>query len=218
MAESDTTAAVNVLLADDHPAVRYGLRRGFEWASDITIVAEASSTRQAIEQAQQIRPQVAIVDVQFPDSSGIEVCQQIVKHCPETAVLILTAFDWDVYLVRAWTAGAAGFILKTVELDKLIETVRQVAKGKRLFTPDQLQHIWAWRREITQRLQRLTLREQEVLRLLAGGYTNPEIAKELVVTLKTVETHVSRILAKLELPSRREVIIWARRTRALTED
>lgn len=215
MAEVKSAPAITVLVADDHPVVRYGLRHLFEQAGDLTVVAEAGSAHQVIEQARQHCPRVIMVDAELPDRSGIEACEEILAGCPNTAVLILSPFDWDVYLARAWEANAAGFIVKTAETDELLQAVRQAANGDRLFSVEQLQRIWAWRREVTRRLERLTPREQEVLELLALGYTNPEIAEAFVISEKTVETHVSHILGKLEMSSRRKVMAWLRRTRAL---
>ena len=113
-------------------------------------------------------------------------------------------------MVCAWTAGGSAFVLKTVEIDELIEVVRAVAGAGQAFTPAQRQRIRTWQREVEARLEALTPRQHDVLLLLVAGYTNPEIADELVISVKTVEAHVSQVLAKLEASSRREVIAWVR--------
>ena len=214
MARTLASEILPVLLADPHVLVRTGLRRLLEEAGEVQVVAEAGSVKEVLEQVQALRPRVSIRAVTLTDGSGIEACQQIVADCPYSSVLMLSAFAWDVYLARAWRAGAAGFLIKTTEPKLFLEAVRAVARGERLFSHEQLRHIWAWQQAVTQRLERLTPREAEVAALVVSGYTNPELAEALTIAEKTVETHVSNVLGKLEMRSRRELIAWARRTRA----
>lgn len=119
------------------------------------------------------------------------------------------------YLARSWTAGAAAFVVKTAKRGELVQVIRAVSQGQRVFTPVQRQRIRTWQQEVEARLQALTAREVAVLRLIVAEYTNPEIAGKLGIAVRTVECHVGRILAKLELASRRDVCVWAKRTRAL---
>lgn len=207
---------IALLLVDDHTIVRSGLRFQLEQTEDLTVVAEAGSMDEAIVKAQQHRWQVAIVDAQLPDASGIETCRRLLAQRTGAAGLILSTFDWDVYLAQAWAAGAAGVVLKSDAPEELVRAVRQAARGERLFSAAQLQRVQAWQREVETRLQTLTRRELEVMRLVVAGYTNPEIAQALAISLKTVEQHVSKVLSKLEVSSRRDIVAWAIRTKALT--
>jgi DNA-binding NarL/FixJ family response regulator len=182
---------------------------------NLTVVAEACSAQQAVETTKQHCPGVVISDVELLDSSGIEACREIKACCRDTAVVLLSTYDWDVYLARAWAAGANGFVVKTARSNELVQVIQQTATGERLFTIDQLQRIRAWQDEVEARVKTLTSREREVFRLMVAGCTNSQIARELVIALKTVETHVHRVLAKLGFTSRREVIAWAKHIHTL---
>lgn len=199
---------ITLLLADDHPVVRRGLVLELEQAGDLTVVAEAGSVCKAVEKCKEARPQIAVIDVQLPDGSGIEACRQIIECCPKTAVLILTSFDWDVYLAGAQAAGAAGFVVKTADMGALVQAIREVAQGKRLWTAEQRQRIQVWQEMVGKRLAQLTPREREVLLLLTAGKSNRQIAEELGVSENTVETHVQHVLNKLELDSRQGAIVF----------
>lgn len=206
------TEIIFLLLVDDHTLVRSGIRRILEEADDLIVVAEAGSVSQAMEKVKQHHPTVSLIDAQLPDGNGMEACRLIRAQFVDTYVVILSTFDRDIFLARAYAAGAAGFVVKAAERDELIQIVRVAAQGKRAFTTDQMQRILNWQREIESRLRTLTLREQEVLKLIAAGHSNSQIASRLVVSIKTVECHVSRILDKLEFVSRRDVIIWVDQT------
>ena len=206
---------VRVLLADDHPIVRSGLRHELDQAGDLLVVAEMSRVCAILDRVRQEGPDVAVLGVEFPDGNGIEACRQIKTGCPQTAVLIFTAFDQDTYLAQAWAAGAAGYLVKGVDLDVVIEAIRRVARGEQTYTPEQLQRSREWQERVHKPLQSLTARETEVLKLMADALTNAEIAKRLHVSLKTVETHVQQVRRKLGLETRRDAIAWATHIRSL---
>lgn len=206
---------VTLVLVDEHTLVRQGLRLELEQTHNLTVVAEVCSAEQAIKITQQRCPNVVLSDTELPDRSGVEACRMIKAHCEDTAVVLLSTHDWDAYLARAWAAGANGFVAKTASATELIQTIQQAALGERQFTATQLQRIQRWQAEVEGRLHALTSREQAVLRQIALERTNAEIAHELTITLKTVETHVCRVLAKLEVRSRRDARTWATRTHAL---
>lgn len=206
---------VRVVLADDHPIVRSGLRHELDQAGDLLVVAEVSRVCAILDSVRQEAPDVAVVGVEFPDGNGIEACRQIKASCPQTAVLIFTAFDQDAYLAQAWAAGAAGYLVKGVDLDVVIEAIRRVARGEQTYTPEQLRRIREWQEQVEKPLQSLTARETEVLKLMADALTNAEIAKRLHVSLKTVETHVQQVRRKLGLENRRDAIAWASHIRSL---
>jgi len=206
---------IDLLVADSHEMVRRGLCLALERGSGLAVVAEADEVGQAVEKVEQHHPQVVLVDMHLPGGGGAEACSQITACCPGTAVLVLSAFDWDIYLAQALAAGAAGFIVKEAGTAELIRAVRTVAQGGRAFTASQLQRVRTWQREVGAKLEALTPRQLEVLPLVARGRSNAEIAQALVISVKTVESHVSGILAKLDVSSRRDVIRWARRTHVL---
>ena len=206
---------VRVVLADDHPIVRSGLRHELDQAGDLLVVAEMSRVCAILDRVRQEGPDVAVLGVEFPDGNGIEACRQIKASCPQTAVLIFTAFDQDTYLAQAWAAGAAGYLVKGVDLDVVIEAIRRVARGEQTYTPEQLRRIRAWQERVEKPLQSLTARETEVLKLMAEALTNAEIAERLHISPKTVETHVQQVRRKLGLESRRDAIAWASHIRSL---
>ena len=206
---------VRVLLADDHPIVRSGLRHELDQAGDLLVVAEMSRVCAILDRVRQEGPDVAVLGVEFPDGNGIEACRQIKASCPQTAVLIFTAFDQDTYLAQAWAAGASGYLVKGVDLDVVIEAIRRVARGEQTYTPEQLRRIREWQERVEKPLQSLTARETEVLKLMADALTNAEIAERLYISPKTVETHVQQVRRKLGLESRRDAIAWATHIRSL---
>lgn len=203
---------VRILLVDDHPLVRRGLRAEIEVHEGMQVVAEAGTTVEALERLALDRPNVAVIDVRLGDGCGIDLGRHIVAQSP-CATVLLTAFDWDVYLVRAWEAGAAAFVTKSDDTTALVEAIRGAADGMRVFNAEQRMRIDAWQGDIAARLALLSEREAAVLRLMVEGATNREIAAGLGLAVKTVETHVHSILRKLHQPSRRAVVVWARRHR-----
>ncbi len=200
---------ITLLLVDDHPVVRRGLGAELGQDARLAIVGEAGSVSGAVAKAEQVHPQVAVIDVQLPDGTGMEACREIRERCLETRALIFTSFDWDVYLAHAWAAGAAGFVVKGVDLDGLVEAVCQAACGNRLYTSEQLQRIQAWQEAAGAQLAALTAREWEVFQLLLAGKSNREIAEALVLSQNTVEKHIGNLLKKLGVCSRQALVALA---------
>jgi DNA-binding NarL/FixJ family response regulator len=209
--------SVRVLLADDQRLVRHGLRMILSSEPGIEVVGEAANGAEAVEAARRLLPDVVLMDVRMPVMDGIEATRRVlVGPEPRPRVLVLTTFDLDEYVYAALRAGAAGFLLKDAPEDHLLAGVRAVAEGGSLLDP-------AVTRRLVERfvlaapdpaggapdLSELTPREIEVLRLMARGLSNAEVAAELVVSDATVKTHVARILGKLGLRDRTQAVIAA---------
>jgi DNA-binding NarL/FixJ family response regulator len=207
---------VRVLIADDQPLLRAGFRALLETAGDIEVVAEAGTGAEALEAAAKTKPDVVLMDIRMPDMDGIEATRRLTR----TKVLILTTFGLDDYIIEALRAGASGFLLKTTRVDELIAAVRAIAAGDALLSPaitrkllDQVaRRLPASVDQRPEQLAELTDREELVLRLLAAGLTNAEIAHALVVSEATVKSHVSKVLRKLELRDRVQAVIYAYET------
>jgi len=208
----------NVLLADDQELVRTGFRMILEAEPDMHIVGEAGDGREAVEQARRTRPDVVLMDVRMPGMDGIEATRLLRDGAdPDRGphVLVLTTFDLDEHVYDALRAGAAGFLLKDVRAAQLVDAVRVVAAGEAMIAPGITRRLIA---EFARRapkaepppgLDELTPRELEVLRLLARGLSNAEIARELWLGEATVKTHLSRVLAKLRLRDRVQAVVLA---------
>ena len=213
---------LRILLADDHTLMRQGLRYILEGHSDIVIVAEASSGIEAVEAARAHKPDVAIVDVAMKELNGIEATAQILKNSPHTAVLILSMYSDERYVLRAVKAGARGYLLKSSAGDELIQGIFTVQKGMAYFSPAVariFQNGFARLRdasEVNDRFELLTGRERQVYQLLAEGNSNKEIARRLNLSLHTVETHRWRIMEKLDLHSTAELVLSAVRRGMVT--
>lgn len=213
--------SVRVLLVDDHDLVRTGFRTILESEPGIEVVGEARDGEEAVAQTVALRPDVVCMDVQMPGMDGLEATRRIVTARdanPEHAVgvLVLTTFDRDDYLFAALDAGASGFLLKNASPEKLVEAVQVVARGDALLAPDVTRRVIARAtvaREgaapIDERLADLTEREAEVLRLLARGLSNAEMARELWLGEATIKTHVSKVLLKLGLRDRVHAVVFA---------
>ncbi|GAB3108085.1 response regulator transcription factor [Streptomyces calidiresistens] len=208
--------SIRVLLADDHEAVRFGLRLILERAPGIEVVGEAADGNGAVEAARRLRPDVVLMDVRMPGGGGIGATRALVgeKVCQ---VLVLTTFDLDEYVHEALRAGAAGFLLKTVEGARLVEAVRAVARGDGVLAPEVTRRVIAHFAGAAppspgpgREVERLTEREREVFDCLGEGLSNHQIARRLYIGETTVKSHVSNILAKLDLRSRVQVAILAR--------
>jgi DNA-binding NarL/FixJ family response regulator len=207
---------VAVVLADDQALVRRGFRLILEAEPDIEVVAEAEDGQQAIDAVRQHHPAVILMDIQMPGLDGLEATRQILADADShTRVLILTTFERDDYVFQALQLGASGFLLKTAPPEDLITAVRVVARGEALLSPSVTRRVI---QEVTRQhrpvprppdLDRLTQRELEVLRLVAEGLTNAEIAARLYVSEATVKTHTSNILSKLGLRDRVQAVIFA---------
>ncbi|MFW6599977.1 response regulator [Propionibacteriaceae bacterium Y2011] len=207
---------IKVLLADDHGAIRAGLRLVLSADPQLEVVGEAADGAVAVRQARALRPDVVVMDVRMPGTDGIEATRQIVA-AGSAAVLVLTTFDIDEYVFGALRAGAAGFLLKSAEPADLVDAVVRVASGDGVLAPEVTARVLATfvgtpapGGRTNPRLDDLTDREREVLAALGRGRSNAELAAELVISEATVKTHVSRVLAKLGCSSRMQAAIVAR--------
>ena len=205
---------IGVLLVDDQAMIRAGLRMVLESEPDLSVVAEASNGAEAVRVGRRERPDVVLMDVRMPEMDGIEATRQLLEAVPEVKVIVVTTFDIDDYVYGALRAGASGFLLKDAPPDELIAAIRVVAGGDALIAPSVTKRLiaeFAARREErpVQGLDELTERETEVLRLIARGLSNAEIAGELFVSETTVKTHVSHILTKLDLRDRVQAVVAA---------
>jgi DNA-binding NarL/FixJ family response regulator len=203
---------IRVLLADDQALVRGGFRLILEAEPDIEVVAEAADGDQAVAGALETRPDVVLMDIRMPVLDGIEATRRLVPQLDRARVVILTTFDLDDYAVDAFRVGASGFLLKTAPPARLVVAIRTVHAGDGLLAPA------STRRLIEQsarpaapgpEVQTLTARETDVLRLLARGLSNAEIAAQLVVEPSTVKSHVASLLAKLNLRDRVQAVVFA---------
>jgi DNA-binding NarL/FixJ family response regulator len=204
---------IRVLLCDDQALVRSGFRMILDARSDLDVVGEAEDGLQAVEQVRALAPDVVLMDVRMPNLDGIEATRRIVADVSTARVVILTTFDPDEYVYEAIRAGASGFLLKDVEPEQLVDAIRVVAAGNALLGPTVTQRLLE-RFAGTQggappSLEGLTERELEILRLIAGGFSNAEIAERLVVSETTVKSHVSAVLRKLGVRDRVQAVIAA---------
>jgi DNA-binding NarL/FixJ family response regulator len=210
---------IRVLIADDDDLMRAGLVELLTADPDIEIVGQAATGREAIEQTRRLTPNVVLMDVRMPDLDGIGATRELSQAAPESKVLILTTFEQDEYIFGALRAGAAGFLLKRTRPEDLIAAVRTVAAGDSLLSPSVTRRVIARMAQQPTpeladqaRLGELTPREREVLKLVARGLSNREIASALVVEESTIRTHVKRILMKLDLRDRVQAVIFAYET------
>lgn len=206
---------IRVVLADDQPLVRAGLRKILSVDPGVTVVAEAENGLGAVEAVQRTSPDVAVLDIRMPVVDGLEATRRICALPDAPRVLILTTFGIDEYVAEALRAGASGFLLKDARPESLIEAVRTVAAGDALLdravtrsVVERFAALPAPRPELAARLEQLTAREREVLVLLTRGMSNREIAERLVLSEGTVKTHVLRVLRKLELRDRVQAVIF----------
>ena len=213
-----TTPQTRVLIADDHAAIRAGLRLMLEQASDIAVVAEAADGAVAIRQATALRPDVVLMDIRMPGTDGISATRTIIS-AGLADVLVLTTFDIDEYLFGALRAGAAGFLLKSVEPAALVDAVRRVAAGDGVIAPEMTRRLLAAfvakdPRPVAPQaypsLDSLTSRERDVLTALGRGLSNADLAAFFAISEATAKTHVSRVLAKLGYTSRVQAAILAK--------
>jgi DNA-binding NarL/FixJ family response regulator len=211
--------AVRVVLADDQEMVRAGLRMLIDFQPDLEVVGEAADGIEAVEVVTRVRPDVVLMDVRMPRCDGIEAARRILAAVPDTAVVVLTTFDEDASLAEALRSGVSGFLLKVAPPEQLLQAIRTVAAGNGLLDPAvTLRVIAASARSpapdprASARLATLTGRETEVLRLVAEGLTNAEIAAALFLGEATVKTYLSRMLTKLDLRDRVQAVAFAFRS------
>jgi DNA-binding NarL/FixJ family response regulator len=208
--------SIRVVLADDHAMVREGTRQLLEREPDINVIGEASNGEEAVRLAQMLEPDVVVMDVSMPGIGGIEATRRIKQQKPGVEVLVLTAHDDDQYIFTLLEAGASGYLLKTAPVSELVKAIHEVNQGQSALDP-------AVARKVVQQLttggrptqkqqdsfEMLTEREQEVLKLLAQSKSNKEIAEVLVISDRTVQTHLSNIFSKMGVSSRTEAVLAA---------
>lgn len=207
--------AIRVLVADDQPLVRAGIRRVIEADQALAVVGEAADGHEAVALTKALRPDIVLMDIRMPVLDGIEATTRLVQEGAETRIVILTTFGLDEYVLGALRAGASGFVLKEAPPEEILDALHVVARGDALISPavtrtviEELGRRPA-RAELAARLDELTPREREVLGLLARGMSNAEIAAELVVGEGTVKTHVAHVLAKLGVRDRVQAVVFA---------
>lgn len=204
---------IRVVVADDHPVVRDGLRALFEQLPDIELVEEAATGAEAVRAAVTQRPDVVIMDLAMPDLDGFEATQEIARVAPDVAVLVLTMTDEEAVLVRAMRAGARGYLVKGATKEEIVRAVTAVATGEAIFGPSVVRHVLSRLSATNDRSEPfpdLTRREREVLDLIAHGLPNATIGTELGISAKTVNNVASSVFAKLHVTSRTEAAIRAR--------
>jgi two-component system, NarL family, response regulator LiaR len=209
---------VTVLVADDHPVVRQGLRTFLDLQEGVSVVGEAATGAEAVAMVEELLPDVVLMDLVMPDLDGTEAARRIRDLSPTTKVIVLTSYAEDEKIFPAIKAGAAGYLLKDVEPDEIAEGIRRVQRGEALLHPKIAARVM---REVTKEKAEgevLTARELEVLSGLSRGLSNKAIAEELVVSEKTVKTHVSNILAKLHLADRTQAALYAVRERLFEQE
>jgi two-component system response regulator NreC len=202
---------IRVLIVDDHAVVRSGIRLLLAQEPDIDPIGEAGTGREAIFQARALKPDLILMDVVMPDQTGLDVLPTLLHEQPETKVLLLSMQDDPRYVREAFAAGASGYVLKEAADTELVAAVREVARGGRYVNPELGARLVAAEAAAERRAEEdpLSDREREVLRLLALGHTNQEIATELFISVRTAETHRAHIMQKLRLESRAELVRYA---------
>jgi DNA-binding NarL/FixJ family response regulator len=213
--ETDT---ISVVLADDHRLVRQGLRRYLESTAGFTVLGEASTGAEMVDLAAELEPDIAVLDIRMPEMDGIEAARRIRSTVPQVGVVMLTAYDDRHFVVEAVRGGARGYVLKTRDAEHLLQTIRLVAQGNMVIDPEPVAALAeelaeASRRDAT--AQTLSEREQEILQLLAFGYTNRDIAGRLFISPDTVKTHLEHIYQKLGANDRTAAVAEAMRRRLI---
>jgi len=210
--------SIRVLLADDHAVVRQGTRELLDRQDGIDVVAEASDGKEAVQLAIKERPHVVVMDFAMPKLNGIEATRQIKAIAPGIAILVLTAYDSEQYIFAFLEAGAAGYLLKDVRVDELVEAIRAVHAGESMLHPAIARKVINRFGQPEQKttmvhvgLDQLTDREVEVLKLAAKGMSNREISDDLIISVRTVQTHLTNIFNKMGVGSRTEAVVHALR-------
>lgn len=203
-----------IVLVDDHEVVRLGLKSLLERHPQFEVVGEAGSAREAMEQVAALKPEIVLMDIRLPGTSGIEACEEIVNKYPGTKVIMLTSYAEDEMLFSAIRAGASGYILKQIESDALIKALESVSRGEALLDPAVTQRVFqevrrAVKEEEASAFAHLSQQEKHVLLLVSEGKTNREIAKSLFLGEGTVRNYVSSILSKLGVNNRAEAAAYA---------
>ncbi len=212
---------IRVMLVDDHPVVREGLSAMLETQPDMEVVGEAGDGQEAVRLAKQLHPAVILMDLQMPKMGGVEAIQQIRKESETAEVIILTTYDSDEHIFSGIEAGAKGYLLKGASRDDLFKAIRAASRGESLLEPAVASKLVDRYTQLSRKGaadDTLSERELEVLKLMARGYRNKEIARELVITEKTAKAHVSNILSKLSVSDRTEAVTIALKRRIIKLD
>lgn len=209
------TTPITVLIADDHPLFRKGMRAVLDSRDDSRVIGEATSGKEAVEMTLALEPDVVLMDLQMPGGGGLLAIRQLVDQRPGSAILVVTLFDDDESVFTALRAGARGYVLKDADEDEIVRAIRAVAQGEAIFSPAiaaRLMDYFAATQASpnAQAFPELTEREREVLALIARGQSNSEIAAELSISLKTVRNHASNIFSKLQVTDRTQAALRAR--------
>lgn len=199
---------ISLLLADDDPIARAGIRAVLSQAADIQIIGEASNGEEAQRMVGELRPNILLLDLKMPGPSPASLERWVRENYPETITLVLTAHDRDAYLASMMEAGVAGYMAKGEAAAGLLDAIRRAAHGEILFDAEQFARARRWRENVTEKWSSLTAREREVLHLMAQGLDNKEISETLKITPKTTAFHVSHILEKLGVDTRQKAIAW----------
>ena len=200
---------IKVMIVDDHPLVRHGIKTVFEAYDDIILVAEAENGRQAIEMYEKYRPDIILMDMMMPVLDGAEATKLIIKEWPDVKIIALTSFDDKDLIKKSLKAGAVSYILKNISGAKLVKTIKDVCKGNFILSSQATKILLSELRETTNGTIKLTGREKEILALMVEGLSNKQIAKRLFLSNSTVQFHVSNILTKLGVFKRTEAVYLA---------
>jgi NarL family two-component system response regulator LiaR len=200
---------IKVMIVDDHPLVRYGIKTFFEVCDDILLVAEAENGKEAIELYEKHSPDIVLMDMMMPVLDGAEATSQLIKRWPDAKIIALTSFDDNDLIKKALKAGAVSYILKNISGEKLVKTIKDVYKEKFVLSPHATMVLLSELREAGNASIKLTNRETEILALIVEGLPNKEIAKRLFLSNSTVQFHVSNILSKLGVSKRTEAAYLA---------
>jgi NarL family two-component system response regulator LiaR len=204
---------ISLLITDDHALVRQGIRAFLELQPDLTVIGEADSGEAAVRMAVELAPDVVLMDLVMPGIGGVEATRQVKQVSPHTQIIVLTSYHEDEYIFPALRAGALSYVLKDISPDELADTVRKAARGESMLHPRVasrvVQELRGARRDTPNLFTELSDREIEVLRLIADGLSNAEIASKLVISEKTVKGHVSNILGKLHMMDRTQAAVLA---------
>ena len=210
-----TADDIRVLIADDHPVFRYGMKALLQSIPGVDVVGEATTGEETIDQAKELQPDVILMDIKMPGITGVEATRRIVEAHPDISILVVTMLEEDDAVFAAMRAGARGYLVKGADQDEVLRAIRAVASGEAIFgqaIARRLVHFFVPPREVAvaHAFPELTERECEILLLMAEGRSNAQIAQRLVVSEKTVRNHVSNIFSKLQVADRAEAIVRAR--------
>lgn len=202
---------INILLVDDHQMVRIGVKTFLSTQADLKVIGEAENGIEAIEKAKQLNPDIILMDLMMPIMDGVEATKQITEQNPNSKIIIVTSFLDDEKIYPALKNGACGYILKTTPALEIAQVIRKTYNGTRVIIPEAMEKFITYEQKINahELYQDLTDREMEILLLVASGKSNQEIADNLFITVKTVKSHISNILSKLEVDDRTQATIYA---------